>query len=188
MVREGYTVPEYRGMALDDLLADLASDAAVPGGGSATAVAASVAAAMTAKTARRSRNHLDDADRLAVEADQLAARVAPLVTVDAAMHAEALAARRRGRDAEAATAAAAGPPATVTETSAAVARLAAEIAARGQGEVRLDALAALRLAVAAAEAAGELAVADDPDGARVERVRAAVSAAREAAERCQPTA
>lgn len=187
MVREGYTVPEYRGMALDDLLADLASDAAVPGGGSATAVAASVAAAMTAKTARRSRNHLDDADRLAVEADQLAARVAPLVTVDAAMQAEALAARRRGRDAEAATAAA-GPPATVTETSAAVARLAAEIAARGQADVRLDALAALRLAVAAAEEAGELAVADDSDGPRVDRVRAAVSAAREAAERCQPTA
>lgn len=181
--RDSRLIPEYGRTSLEGLLADLSSDAPLPAGGSTNAVAASVAAALVAKTARRSRDHRDDAEGAAAEADQQRDQLLSLVTVDAASYAEVLEARRTGRDVDAAMAAAAGPPAAIAERASTVARLAADIADSGNPAVRWDALAALRLAVAATEAAADLALADAATGRNAERARTAVTAARDAAER-----
>lgn len=186
--RDRALIPEYSRTSLEGLLADLSSDAPLPAGGSTNAVAGSVAAALVAKVARRSRGYRDDADRLAAEAEQQRDHLLSLVTVDAASYAEALEARRRGRDVEAATAAAAGPPAAIAERASTVAHLAAEMVETGNPAVRWDAMTALRLAVAVTEGATELALADDADGRNAERARTAVTSARGAADRASASA
>lgn len=186
--RQAHVIPDYRHAPFEDLLGDLSSDAPLPGGGSAAAVAASAAAALAAKTARRSRRQRDDAARLAADADEARDRLVSLISVDAESYGQVLEARRRGRDVEAATVAAAGPPAAIAEQAATVAHVAAEIVEGGNPSVRGDAMAALRLAVTAAETAGDLALIDDPDGRGGERARTAMLSARSAAERAEAAA
>lgn len=185
--RQAHLIPEYQAVSLGDLLADLASDAPLPAGGSAAAAAAALAAATLAKATRRSRGQLTDDDALLTAVERLREQLARLVTADAVSYADALEARRQGGEAAtAATAAAAGPPARVAAAGAEVARLAADVAERGRPEVRPDALTALRLAAAAALAAADIAIADDPVGPRVPPVQAAAVTAREALARIRP--
>lgn len=186
--RDGRLIPDYSHILLQDLLGDLSSDAPLPGGGSTNAVAASVAAALVAKVARRSRGYRQDAESLALEAEQQRDQLLSLVSVDAASYAEVLEARRTGRDVEAATAAAAGPPAAIAERASTVAHLAADLVENGNPAVRGDGMTALRLAVAATEAATELALADDHAGRNAERARTAVTSARGAADRVPASA
>jgi formiminotetrahydrofolate cyclodeaminase len=186
--RDGHLIPEYSHTTFQGLLGDLSSDAPVPSGGSAAAVAGSVAAALVAKVARRSRGHRDDADAVVAEAERQRDQLLGLVTVDAASVAEALEARRTGRDVEAATAAAAGPPAAIAERAAIVAHLAAGVAEAGNPALRQDALTALRLGVAITDAAGDLALTDDAEGRNAERARTAMTSAHGAAQRVSATA
>lgn len=176
-------IPEYRHASFEDLLADLSSEAPLPGGGSAAAVVGSVAASLVVKTARRCRGQRDDAQRLATEAEEARQRLVSLVTVDAATDAHAVEVRRSGGDVEAATIASAGPPAAVAEQAAGVAERAADLAETATPTLHQEAMTALRLALAATEAASALATADDPKGRHGERARDAVRRAQRAGDR-----
>lgn len=186
--RQHRVIPEYRHATVEDLLADLSSNAPLPGGGSAAAVVGSVAAALVAKTVRRCGSRCGDAARVTTEAEEARERLVSLVTVDAASDADALEARRSGGDIEAATVASAGPPAAVAEQAAAVAQLAADLAGTAGPDLHEEAMTALRLAVAATDSASMLAMANDPDGRHGERARAAASSARRASEQATATA
>lgn len=170
--RRSIEIPDYRQQPLDAFVEDLAH-AVVPAGGSAAAASAALAAALTAKIAARSRAE-ESADRAAA----LRERLVGLVTVDAASYAEALQERNGGTNADAATAAAARPPASTAGHAAEVAEIARTLVDVDDPALRVDAWAALRIAVAAAEAAGEIAVAGD--GSMAERVRADIDRARRA--------
>lgn len=180
--RQHRTIPEYRHASLESLLADLSGETPLPGGGSAAATVGAMAASLVAKTARRCRDQ-DDAARLATEAEQARERLTSLVTVDAASEADALETRRAGGDVDAAVVASAGPPAAVAEQAAIAANLAVDLLERTDSARSDDAMTALRLAVAAAEVAGDLAVTDDPGGRHGERARTGRSSAQRALDR-----
>lgn len=180
--RQHRMIPEYRNTTVDGLLADLSSDAPLPGAGSAAAAVGSVAASLVAKTARRCQEGGGDSARLTTEAEEARERLVSLVTVDAASDADALEARRSGGDIEAAIVASAGPPAAIAEQAAVVAQLAADLVDTADPGLQEEAMTALRLAVAATESASMLARADDPEGRHGERARAAASSAQRACE------
>lgn len=186
--RQHRTIPEYRHASLESLLADLSGEAPLPGGGSAAATVGAMAASLVAKTARRCRDQDDDAARLVTEAEQARDRLTSLVTVDAASEADALETRRAGGDVDAAVVASAGPPAAVAEQAALAANLAADLLQRADSARSDEAMTALRLAVAAAEVASDLAVADDPGGRHGERARTGTSSAQRALDRALATA
>lgn len=181
--RQHRMIPEYRHAPFDSLLADLSSEAPLPGSGSAAAAVGAVAASLVAKTARRCRDPRDDVHRMSTEADQARERLTSLVTVDAASDADALEARRAGGDVDAAVTASAGPPAAVAEQAAIAASLAADLIQRVDSDLHDEVMTALRLAVAAAEVASDLAVADDPGGRHGERARTGASSAQQALHR-----
>jgi formiminotetrahydrofolate cyclodeaminase len=180
----------YLDLTLADWLDELARSEPVPGGGSALAVAAAMAAGVLAMAARLSGD-----GALAAQAETLRARAAPLAAKDAETYAAALGARDRAselkperRDWEIgrAFAAAAGPPLEIARVGADVAELAAQLAQSGDLRVHADALAAAALAAAAARGAAELVAVNlttvdgDP---RLAEARSLATAAAEAAAR-----
>ena len=189
----------YLDMRVGEFLDQLAAARPDPGGGSAAALALSLAAALCAMTAELSARQLAHAPRLAADARGLLHRAAPLAQADADAYGDVLAAIRAprqpaGRPREervsAALARASEVPLEVAELGSKVAALAAEIAGRGNPTVRGDALTAARLAAAAAQAAAALVrinlagTPDDPRPARATRLagRAARLAAQAASQ------
>lgn len=190
----------YLGMRVGEFLDVLASARPDPGGGSAAALTVALAAALCAMAAELSARQLDHAPRLAAESRGLLHRAAPLAQADADAYAGVLAARRapgppagRPREERVATALAQASevPLEVAELGDRVAALAAEIAHRGNPAVRGDALAAARLAAAAAQAASALVrinLAGMPDDPRATRAaRLAAQAARRAGDAVRAT-
>ncbi|WP_051298835.1 cyclodeaminase/cyclohydrolase family protein [Arthrobacter castelli] len=203
----GWTGGDYPQRPFDDLLADVAGSDPAPAAGSVTAASLSLAAALTAKVARRSTRHISDAGRLAAAADSLRARAVPLISGDAAAYAAVLAAKRSGQtgagqrqpaggeaaDGEAADGEAAAMaeamriPAEIAVTAADVVDLAGYLAARGNPNLLHDAIAAADLASQCSAVAASLARANalDPasgrDSARSDAADAAASAAERAA-------
>jgi formiminotetrahydrofolate cyclodeaminase len=172
----------------------LASDQPAPSGGSAAAVTASMAAALVAMSARFSAEQLPDAAERAADADRMRAGLVAMAERDAEAYGAVLEAFRlprepdpqqRRRQINHALEHAALVPLEITETAAQVAAQAAELAKRGNQNLRGDALAGVTLAWAASRAAAELVALNVELGALepdlLDRARAAVARAVEVA-------
>ncbi len=147
------------------LLDDLAEEGPAPGGGSAAALTASMAASLTASVARMSATGWGEAGGVIAQAESLRSKISPLIDLDARAYQEALdtLARRDeiaepDRDArlQDALGRAAEIPLRIGEAAADVAELAALAAERGEAVVRADAAAAAMLAEGAARSAALL--------------------------------
>ena len=183
------------GLSLSAFLDALADEDPAPGGGSAAAIAVTMAAGLCAKVARASPDW-PEARAAVAQAEQLRRRTAPLAQSDAEAYEEALAALHLPSELEAEVrnmalgqvlARAAEIPLVIAEASADAASLAALVAERGTLERRGDAVTAALLAEAAARAAADLVVGnltvapDDPRAIRARSVaEAASTSAREA--------
>lgn len=170
---EAAGVVDYQSITLAELAELVATPSPAPAGGSVAAVAAMLAAALATMTARLSSGHWDTAGAASAQAQALRARLEPLAREDAAAYLRALAEMRGSedegesgaspsgaeatsdRDASIAAALeeAAAVPLRIAEAAADVAQLAAEIARLGNPAVTADAVAAVALARASAQAA-----------------------------------
>jgi methenyltetrahydrofolate cyclohydrolase len=175
-------------LSVRELLDRTATESATPAGGAAAAVLVGLAAALTAMTARYSRDDWAGADAAAAQAETLRARAAPLAREDVAAYEEVLRLRREPADDEAlgrALDAAAEVPLRIAQVGADVAELAAHVAGRCDPAVRVDAVAAADLAASAARVAARLVAVNltmRPSDERIERAgRLADGAGRAAA-------
>jgi methenyltetrahydrofolate cyclohydrolase len=177
-------------LRLRELLDAFAGGRRGPGGGSAAAIVAAIAAGLAETAARVSTRQWPDAKGIRAQAEALRARVAPLAQANAEAYGRALAMMREPGSGDVALgkalAQAAELPLSIAEIAADVAVLSAVVAESGDAGVRGDAAAGAVLAEAAARAAANLvsinlaATADDP---RVAQARESAAAAAEAAER-----
>jgi formiminotetrahydrofolate cyclodeaminase len=157
--------PDYLRSSLGDFLDAVASREPAPGGGAAAAVAVALAAGLCAMAGRFAEGRVDDAGDLVARAEGLRARVAPLAGEDADAYGRVLAALRLPREpdragrAEAVRAAlsdAADIPLSVAGIAAEVAEIGADLAERGNANLRGDAVSAAALASAGCQAAAAL--------------------------------
>jgi len=175
-------------MPVGRFLGALSAATPEPGGGSAAALAVTLAAGLSVMTARLSGRHLPAAEGMAARAGLLRDRAAPLAQADAEAYGVVLAALRApGRPgAAAALSAACDVPMEVAEIGAEVAAVAAAVAAGGNPNVRGDAIAAALLAAAGARAAAALVrinlTGAEGDGRPARATQLAAEAARLAAE------
>ena len=151
---------DLRDTPLSQVLDTIADDSRLPGGGAVAALVVSMAAALVAMAARRSRDVWPGAAGAVAQADVLRRRAAPLAGAGAKAYSDAAAMlderRRRGDDLGRALARAAELPLLVAQVAADVAALARDVADSGDPAVRGDAVAAALLAEAAARAAAHL--------------------------------
>ncbi len=162
---------------LRGILAALGDDGLAPGGGSAAALVALIAARLVRSVARVSAADWPQAKGAQAQAEAIERRVEPLIELDARRYEEALTALderssmlAEERDERLADALerAAEPPIQVAETAADIAGLAVFVVENGQPASRVDALSGAILAEAAVAAAAELvevnlgALPDDP--------------------------
>jgi methenyltetrahydrofolate cyclohydrolase len=180
-------VAEARGSLLDltvrDLLDVMAARTPAPGGGGVAALATAMAAALTGMASRFG----DGA--AATRSDDLRHRASVLADADAVAYGTFLTAVRLphddpGRPTAVAEArrGAIGVPAEIGELAAEVAELAADLARHGNPQLRGDAVAAVRIASAAAGTAADLVAANvhgEEGAADLERVRLLATAARD---------
>jgi len=170
-------------------LEELGERGPAPGGGSAAAVTAAMAAALVAMAARLSADSWSEAAGVSAQTAALRDRLAALAQADADDYAESLRvlenpetipADRRDRALASALDRAAQTPLLIAETAGDVATLAYQARERVDLKVQADVDAAVALAASAAQAAARLvevnlsATRDDP---RVEQARAAAEAA-----------
>jgi formiminotetrahydrofolate cyclodeaminase len=164
-------------LTIRELFERTATESATPAGGAAAAVVVGLAAALTAMTARYSREDWAEADAAAAQAETLRARAAPLAREDVAAYDEVLRLRREPADDEAlgrALDAAAEVPLRIARVAADIAELAAHVAERCDAAVQVDALAAGDLAAAAARVAARLVAVNltmQPGDERIEQAR-----------------
>jgi formiminotetrahydrofolate cyclodeaminase len=185
-------------LKVEELLDELARATPVPGAGPAAALVTATAAALAAMASRSSRENWAEAGAAVAQAEALRARAVRLAGEDAAALQAYLAAREAGemrreaRDFQLGQALdhAADVPLSIAATACDVAMLAAEVAARCNGDVRADAASGALLAHGAARAAAHLVEvnlatgAEDPRVARAhDLARAAGAAASEAVHR-----
>ncbi|UYM06202.1 cyclodeaminase/cyclohydrolase family protein [Solicola gregarius] len=173
---------DYLQRPLQELLDDVGGADPVPAAGSMAAATGALAAALTAKVARRSIARMDGAEELALRADHLRNRLEPLVTLDAASYAAVLDARRDDKDTTPTWKDAASWPETIAYVAADIADLAAELTENGNPNLRFDAAGAASFAAATAEVACSLVAANEGE---LESVRAAALRARRTAERAE---
>lgn len=166
----GGGLPDYLDMPLHDFLGQLALAQAAPGGGSAAALAVTLAASLCEMTARLSGSQLGDhvAAELAGQAEQAAVSCGRLITADAAAYAQVIRAMRGkpaaggglgGAGSHAVTAAlsaASDVPLQVVEIAAEIGGIAERLAISGNPNLRGDAAAAALLAQAGARAAANM--------------------------------
>lgn len=182
----------YRDATLAGFLEELASGAATPGGGCASALAGALAAGLVAMVARNTGG----LDGVAADADALRARLEQLVDADAAAFDEVMAAFRLPKETEvqkaersaaiqAAYKAAVEPPLAVCEAARRVLALAEVVAERGNPNAISDAGVAALLAGSALDGAAlnveiNLGAIKD-EGYRAEREKAIAAARAEGA-------
>ena len=174
---------DYSSLSIQELLTRIAAKTPAPGGGAVTAMATSMAAALCAMAARYSTEQMLDASDLADRAEDLSRNVAGLAQRDAEAYRRVLAAlamprepdpEQRRRAVRSALSDAADVPLAIAEAAASVTSMGAELATKGNPNLRGDAITATLLADAAARAAGSLVainLAREPDDARLARVR-----------------
>ncbi len=148
-----------------------------PGGGAVAAIAASLAAGLTAMAARFAPDQWERRAEVVGRAEELRARVEPLADADAEAYG-AYMAERTDESVERIIAI----PFELVEVAAEVAGLAALVAAEGNPNVRGDASAGADLAAAAASIGARLVrINASPDDVRVEGARALAESAAAAA-------
>jgi methenyltetrahydrofolate cyclohydrolase len=185
----------FSGQSFDVLLDAIAAETPAPGGGSVAAFATEMAAALAAMAARFARDHWDGFGGAVAQAETLRLRASPLAAQDAEAYENVLTAMRMPKELEPEVrnaligetlSRAAEAPLQIAETAADVAELAAEIALRGNPNLRSDAAAAAILAGAAARVAANLVevnLATTEDDERIGRARELVATAERAARR-----
>jgi methenyltetrahydrofolate cyclohydrolase len=168
----------------------IGAETSAPGGGSVAAIVTAFAASLTAMVARFSMEQWEDAAGAVAQAETLRARVLPLADEDALAYENFLLARRMPddvnpevRDAAVgeALSRAADVPLAIAQAAVDVALLAAEIAERGNPNLRGDAATAALLGEAAARATAnlvEINLATREGDERIERARELVELAR----------
>jgi formiminotetrahydrofolate cyclodeaminase len=168
----------------------VAAETSAPGGGSVAAVVTAFAASLTAMAARFSTEQWEDAAGAVAQAETLRTRVLPLADEDARAYESFLFARRMPEavDPEVRNAAvgealsrAADVPLAIAEAALDVSSLAAELAERGNPNLRGDAATAALLAEAAVRATAnlvEINLATREGDERVKHARALVESAR----------
>lgn len=152
-------------LSVDGFLDAMASDDAAPGGGAAAAISVAMGAALAAMAARLSSRHLDEADAIAAQAEELRRTTAPLADDDAAVYGAVLAAFKLPRDdpdtrrqrIREALSQAADVPLAIAAAGEQVQHLATRLADAGNPNLAGDAVTAGLLAGAATRAAANLA-------------------------------
>jgi len=184
----------YTEVAFEELLDTIAAETPAPGGGSVAAFVTEMAASLAAMAARFAHDW-DGAAGAVAQAETLRHRAAPLADEDAVAYENVLTAMRMPRELEPEVrdmligetlSRAADVPLQIAECAASVSELAAEIAVRGNPNLRGDAAAAAILASAAARVAAnlvEINLATVEGDERVESARAVVASAERAARR-----
>jgi methenyltetrahydrofolate cyclohydrolase len=184
----------YTDAAFEELLDTIAAETPAPGGGSVAAFVTEMAASLAAMAARFAHDW-DGAAGAVAQAETLRHRAAPLADADAMAYENVLTALRMPKDLEPdvrdtligeTLSRAAAVPLQIAECAASVAELAAEIAVRGNQNVRGDAAAGAILAASAARVAAnlvEINLATIEGDERVDRARALVGSAERAARR-----
>lgn len=147
-----------------------------PGGGAVAAVAASMAAGLTAMAARFAPDEWERRAEVVGRAEELRALVEPLADADAEAYGAFMAAPT-----EESTERIVAIPFELAEAAAEVAELAALVAADGNPNVSGDAAAGADLAAAAASIGARLVAINAPGDGRVERARACADRAAAAA-------
>ena len=154
----------YTDVAFEELLDTIAAETPAPGGGSVAAFVTEMAASLAAMAARFAHDW-DGAPGAVAQAETLRHRAAPLADADAMAYENVLTALRMPKDLEPEVrdtligetlSRAAAVPLEIAECAATVAELAAEIAVRGNQNVRGDAAAGAILAASAARVAANL--------------------------------
>ena len=184
----------YTDVAFEELLDTIAAETPAPGGGSVAAFVTEMAASLAAMAARFAHDW-DGAPGAVAQAETLRHRAAPLADADAMAYENVLTALRMPKDLEPEVrdtligetlSRAAAVPLDIAECAASVAELAAEIAVRGNQNVRGDAATGAILAASAARAAAnlvEINLATMEGDERVEHARRLVQSAERAARR-----
>ncbi len=170
---------DYLDLPLRAVIDRVAGADSVPAAGSVIAVLGALSAGLAAKVAHRSSAKLPEAEGIAHRADELRRTFEPIITADALGYAAALA--KRGDDRAAAMLPLSGDLVLMVEAAAEVAELASALVATGNPNLRYDADAAARIAVAVAEIGVELIGANLGESELATRARSAVGRAREAA-------
>jgi len=168
----------------------VAAQTSAPGGGSVAAIVTAFAASLTAMAARFATEEWEDAAGATAQAEALRARVLPLADEDAKAYENFLVARRMSDEVDAETrdaavgdalSRAADVPLAIAEAALDVASLAADLAERGNPNLRGDAATAALLTEAAVRATAnlvEINLATREGDERIERVRALVEMSR----------
>ena len=184
----------YTDLLFEELLDTIAAETPAPGGGSVAAFVTEMAASLAAMVARFAHDW-DGAAGAVAQAETLRHRAAPLALEDAVAYENVLTAMRMPKDLEPEVrntligetlSRAADVPLAIAECAASVSELAAEIAVRGNQNLRGDAVAAAILASAAARVASnlvEINLATTEGDDRIERARGFVRSAEAAARR-----
>jgi methenyltetrahydrofolate cyclohydrolase len=184
----------YTDLPFEELLDTIAAETPAPGGGSVAAFVTEMAASLAAMVARFAHDW-DGAAGAVAQAETLRHRAAPLALEDAVAYENVLTAMRMPKDLEPEVrntligetlSRAADVPLAIAECAASVSELAAEIAVRGNQNLRGDAAAAAILASSAARVASnlvEINLATTEGDDRIERARGFVHSAEAAARR-----
>jgi methenyltetrahydrofolate cyclohydrolase len=155
----------FSSQSVVELCDTVAAETSAPGGGSVAAIVAAFAASLTAMTARFSADHWEDAPGAVAQAETLRARALPLADEDARAYESYLTALHLPKELEPevrdaaigeALSRAADVPLAIAQAALDVASLAAELAERGNPNLRGDAATAVLLAEAAVRATANL--------------------------------
>lgn len=154
--------PSFLEQPVEPFLELVAAREPAPGGGAVAAVTVASAAALAGMAARFADRRLRDSGRLTARADRFRHRALALARADAASYSAVLAAyalprgRTRQEQVRRALLTAAEVPLTLAGLAAKVAQLALLLAEDGNSNLKGDALTAILLAEAAAQAAAAL--------------------------------
>jgi formiminotetrahydrofolate cyclodeaminase len=180
----------FQDLTVQELCETVAAQTSAPGGGSVAAIVAAFAASLTAMAARFATDEWEDAAGAVAQAEALRSRVLPLADEDAKAYENFLLARRMSDDLDAevrdaaigdALSRAADVPLAIAEAALDVASLAAELAERGNPNLRGDAATAALLSEAAVRATAnlvEINLATREGDERIERARELVEMSR----------
>jgi methenyltetrahydrofolate cyclohydrolase len=155
----------FSSQSVADFCDTVAAQTSAPGGGSAAAVVAGLAASLTAMVARFSKEQWEDAAGAVAQAEVLKARLLSLADEDARAYENVLLALRMPKHVEEevrdaaigdALSRAADVPVAIAEAALDVATLGCELAQRGNPNLHGDAAAAVFLAEAAVRASANL--------------------------------
>jgi formiminotetrahydrofolate cyclodeaminase len=186
---------DFSSQTVQEFCDTVAAETSAPGGGSVAAIVAGLAASLTAMAARFSSEQWEDAPGAVAQAEALRARILPLAEEDAVAYENFLLARRMPEEVDSevrdaavgeALSRAADVPLAIAEAALDISCLAADLAERGNPNLRGDAATAALLAEAAVRATAnlvEINLATREGDERIARARELVEMARRVSRR-----